>query len=154
MKKFVTAALLLAGATSAVAAGQFSPLVSYENIFSEPSDSVDSTSGIVRANMEYSFPRSLALYGGLAFADRDSVETAVNVGARFYSTQPLLNNQVPVWGYLGAGVDFWDHAAFYPEVGLRFGITDQARLDVFVRTYNSNDLGIDDHTSLGVGLTF
>lgn len=137
-----------------MAAGQLSPLISYENVFSEPSDSVDSTSSIGRASMEYTYPRSLALYGGVALANRDSIETALNIGARLYSPQPLFRSQVPVWGYIGGGVDFWDHNAYYPEVGLRVAVTQQARLDVFLRTYNSNDLGLDDHTSFGIGLTF
>ena len=104
--------------------------------------------------MEYTYPRSLALYGGVAFASRDNIETALNVGARLYSPQPLLQGQVPVWGYLGGGIDFWDHNAYYPEVGIRVALTNQARLDVFLRTYNSNELGLDDPTPLSLQLTF
>lgn len=154
MKKFVTAALLISGATSAAAAGQFSPLVSYESAFSEPSDSVNSPSGITRAMVEYTFPRSLAFYGGLSFADRDSVDSAVTLGARFYSPSPLFQAQVPVWGYLGGGIDFWDHASYYSEVGLRIGVSNRALVDLFVKAHNSNDLGFDNVATFGVGLTF
>lgn len=155
MKNLVTAALLLAGTTSAMAAGQLSPLVSYESVFSEASDSVDPASRIVRAGAEYIFPRSLALYGSMAFADRESYDNAISVGARFYSPNPILKvTNMPVWGYLGAGLDLWDHGAYYPEVGLRFAINSGARVDLFLRAYGSNDTDYDGLTTVGIGLTF
>jgi len=155
MKKFVTAALLTS-ATSAFAAGQFSPLISYERVFNEPSTVSSETSGMLNAAVEYTFPRSLSVYGGVQLLQADGTETSAQIGARFYTTSPLffINGQMPVWPYIGAGVNLLNHAAYYPEVGIRFGISPKIRLDAFMKTYNSNDLNYDKHATLGIGLSF
>ena len=155
MKKFVTAALLT-GATSAFAAGQFSPLISYELVYSEPSTATSNTASMINASMEYTFPRSLSVYGGFSFILRDSFETAAQAGARFYTPNPLfyVNGKMPVWTYVGLGANFLDNVAFYPEAGLRIGINDDTRVDVFMKVYNSNDTAYDKHATVGIGLTF
>lgn len=155
MKKFVTAALL-AGATSAFAAGQFSPLFSFEGVFSKPTIATGTTSSFINASMEYTYPRSLSVYGGVSFILRDSFETGGHVGMRFYTPTPLfyVNGSAPVWSYLGAGVNVLDDVAFYPEAGFRVGLTDDTRIDLFMKVYNSNDTAYDRHATIGVGLTF
>lgn len=155
MKKFVAAALLT-GATSAVAAGQFSPLVSYELVFREPSTATSNTTGMINTSIEYTFPRSLSLYGGFSFILRDSFETAAQAGARFYTTSPLfyINGNMPLWSYIGLGANFLDNVAAYPEAGVRIGISDDTRIDIFVKVYNSNENAYDKHATIGMGLTF
>lgn len=155
MKKFVTAALLT-GATSAFAAGQFSPLVSFEGVYSKPSTSTGTTSSFINASMEYAFPRSLSVYGGVSFILRDSFETAAQAGVRFYTPSPLfyVNGIAPVWSYIGVGANVLDNVALYPEVGLRVGLSDETRIDLFMKVYNANDTAYDRHASIGVGLTF
>lgn len=156
MKKFVTAALLLVGATSASAAGQFSPLVTYESVFSKPSTATSHTSSIINATMEYSFPRSLSLYGGFSFILRDSFESSAMVGGRFYSSTPLFywGGNAPIWSYIGIGANLLDNTAYYPEAGFRIGISNNTRLDLFVKVYNSSDTAYDKHATVGLGLTF
>ncbi|SBS34023.1 hypothetical protein MAQ5080_02753 [Marinomonas aquimarina] len=155
MKKFVTAALL-AGATSAFAAGQFSPLVSYEHVYSTPSTATSNTASMINATMEYTYPRSLSVYGGFTFILRDSFETAAQLGSRFYTPEPLfyVNGIAPVWSYVGLGANVLDNVAFFPEIGFRIGISDNTRLDLFMKVYNSNDTAYDRHATLGAGLTF
>lgn len=155
MKKFVTAALL-AGATSAFAAGQFSPLFSFEGVFSKPTTATGTTSSFINASMEYTYPRSLSVYGGVSFILRDSFETGGHAGMRLYTPTPLfyVNGSAPVWSYLGAGVNVLDDVAFYPEAGFRIGLTDDTRIDLFMKVYNSNDTAYDRHATIGVGLTF
>lgn len=155
MKKFVAAALL-AGTTSAFAAGQFSPLINYELVFSEPTTATSNTSSMINAVMEYTYPRSLSVYGGFSFILRDSFETAAQAGTRFYTPSPLfyVNGVAPVWTYVGLGANVLDNVAFFPEIGFRIGLTDTTRLDLFMKVYNSNDTAYDKHATIGAGLTF
>lgn len=155
MKKLVSAALL-AGATSASAAGQFSSLVSYDYVFSKPSTATSHTASMINALVEYTYPRSLSLYGGFSFILRDSFESALTVGTRLYTPTPMFywGGSIPIWSYVGVGAYLVDNTAFYPEAGIRFGVTNNTRLDVFMKVLNSNNTAYDKHATIGVGLTF
>ncbi|MFD1381828.1 hypothetical protein ACFQ45_00455 [Rhodanobacter aciditrophus] len=155
MKKLVSAALL-AGATSASAAGQFSSLASYDYVFSKPSTATSHTASVINTLVEYTYPRTLSIYGGFSFILRDSFESTLTLGARLYTPTPMFywGGSVPIWSYVGAGTFLLDNGAYYPEAGLRIGITNNTRLDVFLKVFNSDDTAYDKHATIGVGLTF
>ncbi|ADZ89941.1 hypothetical protein [Marinomonas mediterranea] len=156
MKQFVAAALLVSASSAMAASGQFASLVSYEYVFSKPSTATGTTSGVLNTSIEYTFPRSLSLYGGATFILRDSYESSLNFGARLYTSTPLFHwgQNKPIWSYVGVGTYLVDNLAYFPEAGLRIATSDNTRMDVFFKVYNSSDTAYDRLATLGVGLTF
>ena len=153
--KWTLAAALILNTMSASAAGTLSSLVSFEQVFSRPSTATSNTQSIMSASVEYVFPRSLSVYGGVAFILRDSFESTINLGTRLYSFNPVFHvSSKPVWSYIGIGTYLVDNNAYYPEVGLRFATTPSSRMDVFLKVLNSSDTAYDKHASIGVGFTF
>ncbi|MFT2112129.1 hypothetical protein [Marinomonas sp. 2405UD68-3] len=153
--KYAIAAALMLNTFSANAAGTLSTLLNYDHIFSKPSTATSNTDSIISGSMEYSFPRSLAFYGGASFFLRDSFESTIHVGARFYSMNPIANvGNVPVWSFIGLGNYFVTENAYYPEVGFRVGINQQSRVDITLKVLNSSDTAYDNHAALGFGFSF
>jgi hypothetical protein len=87
---------------------------------------------------------------------RDSFESAINYGVRFYSPTPLFNwgGSTPVWSYLGLGYYLVDNNAYYPEAGLRVATSNNTRMDIFLKVFNSDNTAYDKMATIGVGLAF
>ena len=153
--RYAIAAALMLNTLSANAAGTWSTLLTYDHIFSKPSTATSNTDSIISGAMEYSFPRSLAFYGGASFFLRDSYESTLHLGARFYSMNPVTTlGNVPVWSFIGLGNYFVTNNTYYPEIGLRIGISQQSRIDVTLKVLNSSDTAYDNHAALGIGFAF
>ena len=153
--KYAVAAALMLTTLSANAAGTWSTLLNYDHIFSQPSTATSNTASIISGSMEYAFPRSLAFYGGASFVLQDSFESTLNIGARFYSADPILNmGNIPVWSFIGLGNYFVDDNAYYPEIGLRIGVNQLSRVDVSLKVLNSSNTAYDNHAAVGIGFAF
>ncbi len=153
--RYAIAAALILNSFSANAAGTLSTLLNYDHVFSKPSTATSNTASIISGSMEYTFPRSLAFYGGASFFLRDSFESTIHVGARFYSTNPVAKiGNIPIWSFIGLGNYFVTENAYYPEVGFRFGVNPISRFDVTLKVLNSSDTAYDNHAAVGVGFSF
>lgn len=156
--KYILLATLILISASASADGQIASLVNFESTAARPdgNGNSDNVTSILNTNMEITTPTNVSFYGGFSFVLGESFESAVNVGARFYSSTPAFQfiSGGPMWAYIGGGISFYDDETFYPEAGFRIATSDSSRLDVYIKILNSNDETYDRHIMVGAGLTF
>ncbi|MGO3345396.1 MAG: hypothetical protein ACTIM4_09300 [Marinomonas sp.] len=156
MKRLLFASLVFFCSEALAETGRIASLVSFEATAVRPSTNEDSTTSIVNTMMEYTMPSNISIYGGFAFSLGDDPESAIGLGARYYSSSPAFQiiPGAPMWSYIGVGVDFFDGNVYYPEAGFRIAISDTSRLDIFVRLLNSSNSKYNHHVMVGAGLTF
>lgn len=158
MRSLILATLVFFCGSALASGGQIATLLNFESTAARPTTDYQtgSVTSIASPMMEYTAPSNLSLYGGFSFAIGDNPESALALGARYYSATPAfqLIPGVPMWSFIGGGVYFFNSTVYYPEAGFRIATSNASRLDVFVKLLNSSSKKYDQHVMVGAGLTF
>ncbi|GAB3486157.1 hypothetical protein [Marinomonas epiphytica] len=156
MRALILAVLTLFSVNS-YAENQIASLVTFESTAARPTTTEgNNVTSIVNTLMEFTSPSNISAYGGFSFVIGEKFESAVTLGARFYSSTPAFQviAGIPMWSYIGGGVSFLDETTYYPEAGFRIATSDATRMDVFIKILNSQSDTYDKHFMVGAGLTF